>query len=159
MEPLAALGAAAAASQFVDQGLKVTIAISGLYSSMRDAPDTVRHNLFQIEQLVSISKLIIQNPALQTASIQSTLSTSLGEASKLQHSLKKVHVLKAAGRVEHARKAFLAVMKEKGIVQFFANLEREKTALVLCIQEINSYVFFPSSCPSLFNIKLWKEAR
>lgn len=150
MDPLSALGAAAAASQFVDQGLKVTIIISGFYSSMRDAPDTVRHNLFQVEQLISISKLIIQNPALQTASIHSTLSTSLGEASKLQHALKKVHVLKAAGSVEHARKAFMTVMKEKGIVQLFANLEREKTALVLCIQEINSYVLFPNFGLSLF---------
>jgi hypothetical protein len=38
------------------------------------------------------------------------------------------------------RKSFEAVLKEKGVIELFANLEREKSCLVLCIAEIDSCV-------------------
>jgi hypothetical protein len=42
--------------------------------------------------------------------------------------------------VEEIEKIFQAVLREKEVMEFFANLEREKNSLVLCIAEIDSCV-------------------
>jgi hypothetical protein len=138
MDPLSVLGAVSAASQLIEMGLKLTLFLSELYSKTQDAPELVRKRTVQIEQLVDLSRLIINNPSLQRDSIASALSTCLRTVQQFQEVLKKVSVAEDDGKFQRARKGFAAVVKEKEIVRFINDLEREKSSLILCIQEIDS---------------------
>jgi hypothetical protein len=138
MDPLTVLGAVAAATQLVEQGIKITQFLGELYSKVQDAPESVRKQLVHVEQLIDIARLIIQSPSLQEESVVSILRTCLRQAADIQNLLKKVSVVDKDGQLKKIRKAFAAVMKEKEIDALFDNLEREKSSLALCIQEINS---------------------
>ena len=134
------LGAAAAASQFVAQALSITIYFYQSFSKIKDAPEAVRKGLAQVEQLISLSRLVIQNSALQTDSIASILATCLRNATMLESILTKLSPPTDAGRLEKLRKALVAVFKEDEVTKLFASLDREKMSLSLAIHEINSYV-------------------
>jgi len=73
MDPLSVLGAAAASSQLLEQGAKVTKFLWDLYSKMKDSPEQIRRQIIQIEQLLSLSRLFLENPALQKDSVASIL--------------------------------------------------------------------------------------
>jgi hypothetical protein len=137
-DPLTILGAAAAASQLLQQGFQITSFICQLYSKVQDAPESIRKQVMQIEQLIDLARLIIQNPSLQTASVASILSTCMRSAAEVQGILKKVSTTTKDGQLKKVRKALTAVMKEKEILALFNNLEREKGLLTLCIQEIDA---------------------
>ncbi|KAH7323861.1 hypothetical protein BKA65DRAFT_555531 [Rhexocercosporidium sp. MPI-PUGE-AT-0058] len=135
---LTALGAAAAASQFVAQGLKITIYFYQAFQKIKDAPESIRKALAEVEQLISISKLIIQNDSLQTDSIASTLRICLRDITKLESTLRKVSPGSDAGKSEKFRKAIVATFMEDTITKPLASLDREKMDLSLCMHEINS---------------------
>lgn len=137
-DPLTALGAAAAASQFVSQGLKITIYFYQAFQKIKDAPENIRKALAEVEQLISISKLIIQNESLQTESIASTLGICLRDITKLESILRKVSPGEDASKSEKFRKAVVATFKEDAITKLLASLDREKMNLSLCMHEINS---------------------
>ncbi|KAF4637077.1 hypothetical protein G7Y89_g980 [Cudoniella acicularis] len=140
MDPLTLLGAVAAASQFVEQGIKITQLLRELYSKVQEAPEHVRKQIVHIEQLIDIAGLIIQNPSLQKDSVASILGTCLRQAVDIQNLLKRVSVADKDGRLKKTQKSFVAVMKEKELGVLFEGLEREKSALALCIQESNSTI-------------------
>jgi hypothetical protein len=77
------LGALAAASQLAEQSLQIAIFISNLYSKVRDAPESIRKQSIQLEQLIDIAKLIEHNPPLQTELVGSVLRNCVGEVEKL----------------------------------------------------------------------------
>lgn len=137
-DPVTILGAAAAATQLLQQGFQITKFICELYSRIQDAPESIRKQVMQIEQLTDLARLIIQNPSLQTASVTSILSTCLWNAAEVQGILKKVSATTKDGQLKKVQKALTAVMKEKGIFALFNNLEREKSLLTLYIQEIDA---------------------
>lgn len=137
-DPLAFLGAAAAASQLLQQGFQITKFICELYSKIQDAPESIRKQVMQIEQLIDLARLVIQNPSLQTASVASLLNTCVRSAAEVQGLLKKVSVTTKDGQLKKVQKALTAVMKEKEILALFNHLEREKSSLTLCIHEIDA---------------------
>jgi hypothetical protein len=137
-EPLTILGAAAAASQLLQQGFQITKFICELYTKVQDAPESIRNQTMHIEQLIGLARVIMQNPSLQTASVASILSTCMQSADEVQGALKKVSATTKDGQLKKVQKALAAVMKEKEILALFHNLEREKTSLTLCIQEIDA---------------------
>lgn len=51
------LGALAAASALLEQGIKAVGAISSLYSKIRDVPESIGQQCVQIKQLIDIAKL------------------------------------------------------------------------------------------------------
>jgi len=132
------LGALAAASQLTEQSLKIAIIISDLYLKVRDAPESIRKQSVQVEQLIDIAKLIKHNPPLQTALVESILRNCVGEAEKLQEILGKISTAAGDGRVRKLWKALDGVAKEKRILALFAKLEQEKSSLALCIETIDS---------------------
>jgi N-terminal domain on NACHT_NTPase and P-loop NTPases len=132
------LGALAAASQLAEQGLRIAVFISELYVKVRDAPESIRRQSIQIQQLIDIAKLIEHTPPLQTTSVESILRNCVGEAEKLQEILGKVSTAAGDGRVKKMWKALDVVAKEKMINILFTRLEREKSSLVLCIETIGS---------------------
>src|SRR5271168_3074304 len=132
------LGALAAASQLTEQSLKIAIIISDLYLKVRDAPESIRKQSVQVEQLIDIAKLIKHNPPLQTALVESILHNCVSEAEKLQEILGKISTAAGDGRVKKLWKALDGVAKEKRILALFAKLEQEKSSLALCIETIDS---------------------
>lgn len=132
------LGALAAASQLTEQGLKIVIFISDLYSKVRDAPESIRKQSVQVEQLINIAKLIEHNPSLQIDSVGSILRNCTGEAEKVKDILENISTAAGDGKARKLWKALDGVAKEKRILALFANLEREKSSLALCIETIDA---------------------
>ena len=137
-DPITILGAAVAASQLLQQGFQITRFICELYSKVQDAPESIRKQVMQIEQLIDLARLILQNPSLQTASVASILSTCLRSAAEVQEILKKIYATTKDGQLKKVRIALMVVMKEKEILALFNSLEREKSSLTLCIHEIDA---------------------
>jgi hypothetical protein len=138
MTGLEVLGALAAASQLTEQGLKIISFISELYSKVCEAPESMRKQSVQVEQLIDIARLIEHNPPLQTDFVESILRRCVGEAAKLQEIMRKISTDAGDGRVRKLWKTLDGVTKEKRILALFANLEREKSSLALCIGTIDS---------------------
>jgi hypothetical protein len=132
------LGTVAATSQLIEQGLKIAISISDLYSKVRDAPESIRKQSVQVEHLIDIAKLIERNPPLQTDLVESILRNCVGEAEKLLETLANISTAAGDGKVRKLWKALDAMAKEKRILALLANLEREKSSLALCIKTIDS---------------------
>jgi hypothetical protein len=138
MDPLSLLGAVAAASQLVAQGIQITFILSDLCLKAKEAPDTIRKQTAQVEQLINLARLIIQTPSLQKDSIASVLGTCLRTAEQCLASLKKEFMTDKDGKLKKAQKLFSALLKEKEIGRVFDDLEKEKTSLILCITAIDS---------------------
>jgi hypothetical protein len=150
-DPLTALGAAAAASQFVSQALSITIYVYQAFSNIKAAPEFVRKAFSEVEQLISISKLVIQNSSLQVDSIAAILGSCLGDIKILNDILRKISPGSDAGQLEKLRKAFMAVLKREDVMMLLRRLDREKMNLALCMHEINSYVKLMASLQVVSN--------
>jgi hypothetical protein len=132
------LGALAIAAQLAQQGLQIVSFISDLCSKVRDAPDSIRKQSLQVEQLIDIARLVKHNPSLQTDLVASILRNCVNEAEKLREILAQVSTAAGDGTVRKFWKALDGLAEEKRILELFANLEREKSSLTLCIETISS---------------------
>jgi len=139
-DPLTLLGAAGVAAQFIEQGLTIVQFLYSTITAMVDAPEDVRIRLEQIDQLNAISKLIIQHPSYQAASIEAVLRATLSDIKMLQDMLLKTSIPSDSRALKRWTKSFLAVMKEASVETAFTNLERQKTNLIVCMQAVNSLV-------------------
>jgi hypothetical protein len=137
-EVLGILGGLAAASQFAQQSLKVINFISDLDGKVRDAPESIRKQAVQVEQLVDIARLIEHNPSLQTDAIILILQSCQDEAQQLLNILWRVLAAAGDGKVKRLWKAVDGITREKKILEHLSKLEREKTSLALCIATIDS---------------------
>jgi hypothetical protein len=138
MDPLSGLGAAAAASQFFEQGIKIAKFLVELYTKSQ-APDFIQKEVAQIEQLVKISRVVQENKSLQKEDlIASSLASCSRTAAKFLGFLSKYMVTDEDGKIKTVQKVFSVMLKEKEIAQYYDDLEREKSSLILCIQQIDS---------------------
>jgi hypothetical protein len=142
LDPVSILGVVAAASQLIEQSDKMVLFFSELYWKVQDTPNLIRKQKIHIEQLILLSQLIKENPSLQTAPIASILQSCLKTAQPLSEALTKISISDGDGKSKRIQKAIFALMKEKHISASLGDLEREKNSLILCIQEIDSYVMF-----------------
>jgi hypothetical protein len=133
------LGALAAASQLAEKGVKITIFISDIYAKIRDAPESIRKQSVQVEQLIEVTRLVKDNPPLQTDLVGSILRNCVSEAEKLLGILEEITTAARDGRARKFWKALDGVAREKRILALLVNLEREKSSLALCIEAIDSY--------------------
>jgi len=137
-DPITALGAAAAASQLVAQALSITIYFYQSFAKIKEAPESVRKALAEVEQLISISKLIIQSPSYQVDSVASTLRSCLQNTTRLQALLQNVSPGNDSGKIERLKKAFVSVLKQDDVKRLFEKLDREKMDLLLCMHQTDS---------------------
>lgn len=128
------LSALAAASQLAEQVLKIAVFIS----EIRDAPESIRKQSVQLQQLIGIARLIENNPSLQTSEVRSVLLSCIGEAKELQEILAEISTAAGDGKVREVWKAVVGRSKEKEILNHLSSIERGKSSLELCIGEINS---------------------
>lgn len=139
MSGVEVLGVVVAASQLLEQGIRVAGAISELYRKVRDVPDSIRQQSVQVEQLIEIAKLIETNSALQTNLISSIIAVCTSEARGLLAILLDLIPTTESFRPEKIWKALVAVNKEKRILAQLAKLEQGKSSLALCIETIDRY--------------------
>ena len=137
-DPLTALGATAAICQIAVQLVQSTISITEFLKKLKNAPDLVRKQNAHVEQLNGIARLIIQNASLQTDSISSMLESCLHQAEELRRLFLKDTINGTDGSFVKLQKALTSAMNDKKAQKMFSQLEREKTLLMLCIQEIDS---------------------
>lgn len=136
MDPLTILGATSTAVGLLRQGAAITKFLWDLQSKMKQAPESIRKQTVQVEQLLGLSRLFMQHTSLQQDPVASILGTCLQRAQEFQEYLKKVLPSGSESRFRRMKKSFTAMMKEKDIVVLADNLEREKTSL-MCIQQID----------------------
>src|SRR5947199_9925942 len=122
-EGLAILGAVAAASQLAEQCLGIVKLIACLYSNVRDAPELIRKQTVQVEQLIAIARLIQHNLSLQTDLVASILGNCFREAGQLGEELKKISVSAGDGRSKSILKVMVEITKDEKILAYLARLE------------------------------------
>jgi hypothetical protein len=132
-DPLTALGALAATAQLAEQVIKVSGLIYELYTNIQQAAKIIGSRMLAVNRLISISRLIMTNAALQTEAIALVLGTCLNTAAKLKSVLEKM-------KGNRLKQAVLVMAKEKEIIGMFDELEKEKSSLMLCIQEVDSRI-------------------
>jgi hypothetical protein len=130
-DPLTILGAVAAAAQLAEQVIKVSSLIYELYTNIQQAAKVIGSRMLAVNRLISISRLIMSNAALQTEAIALVLSACLDTAQKLKSVLEKI-------KGNRLKQALLAMAKEKLVIGLFDELEKAKSSLMLCMQEVNS---------------------
>ena len=135
-DPLTVLGAFAAASQVLEQTLRIASFIYEVYNDIQDVPDFISNRLRQIEQLAGASKAIQQSLALQTDEVAAALRSCMYKTTKIQLQLKESLPTVEDGRWRRLQKSLLVVMRKKDTMGMFEDLEREKSSLMLCIQAI-----------------------
>ena len=137
-EVLAVLGALAAASQITQQCIGIAKIITSLYSRIQDAPNGIRSQILQIEQLIAITSLIERNISLQTDLMVSALNTCLETTRQLLEELSRISTSAGDGRVRRVWRGLVGVMVEEKLQGLFAQLEQRKSSLLLYIGTIDA---------------------
>jgi hypothetical protein len=128
-DPLTVLGGLAATAQLAEQLIKVSGLIYKLCNNIQQAAKIISSRILAVNRLITISRLIMTNAALQSDSVALILGSCLGIAQKLKTALEKIN----RSRI----KAFLVMSKEKEMLGLFDELEKDKTTLMLCLQDAN----------------------
>ncbi|KAL8826389.1 MAG: hypothetical protein Q9191_003834 [Dirinaria sp. TL-2023a] len=138
MSGLEVLGAAASAIQFADAAWKISKLFSSLSSHVKDTPSSVLKRKAQIEHLAEIARVIKNSLVLQTDLIASLLRACVQEIGELEGLLSKLVDGATSGRITRYWKAIGGIQTEKRISAICERLEREKTAIILCIVSIDA---------------------
>jgi hypothetical protein len=137
-EALVILGAVAASSQLAEQCLGIIKLIAGLYLKFRNAPESIRRQTVQVEQLIAITRLVQHNPSLQTDLVASILRNCFAAAGQLEEELRKLSISAGDGKIKKIWTAIVGLTKEEKILALFERLDQEKSILALCIETIDS---------------------
>jgi len=137
MDPLTVLGAIAGATQLVQQGSVLIKFISDLCSKLAAAPEEHRKQSEQMRQLLDLFYLFLQTPALQKNSFAAILITCMQKAVKFEKRLTKLAVTDGETRVIKWKKSLQFVMADKKMNGILDELERDKSSLILGIQQID----------------------
>lgn len=131
------IGVLASASQLAFYGLSITTSITEIYRRVQDTPERIRQHTDQLRHLISTAQLIEKNKFLQTEIIDDHLITTLGQARALSKILEQIKADYTHGVVRKYLKIINGT-KEKEILTQFIGLEKEKSALLLCISVIHT---------------------
>ncbi|KAF4631647.1 hypothetical protein G7Y89_g6487 [Cudoniella acicularis] len=124
----------AGATQLLDYSLKLTSSIAEIYSRVKHSPERVYRHTTQIYQLIETARFIqLQSKLHYQPLILTHVKSTLEEAGELQKILDRVLVDYTQG--SHKKRVWKAVLgsQEKRLVTCFDRLEKEKSALLLCI--------------------------
>ena len=143
MDPITGMSAVAAAAGLADVGLKIARFLVELSRTIKDLPSSVRGQIEPIEQLVALARLILVNPGLQTDSVAEVLRTCFSIAGTLEKTLQSIGTNKEGKMlkrvVKRVWKSLVAVAgKINEIEKLSVQLERQKSTLIICIQEHDS---------------------
>lgn len=137
MSGIEVIGLLASASQLALYSLKITTSISEIYRQIQEAPKKIRQHAEQLDQLLKTAKLIQFHPSLQTVAVDDQIKTTMKQAIKLASLLERVRADYSRGSVRKYWK-ILRGRHNKEILDSFEALEKEKSALQLCIAVVNT---------------------
>jgi hypothetical protein len=138
MSGLGILGVAASAVQLAQLSLAIVTTWSSLFLQLRDIPNTVQNRILQVKTLGDIARLIGSKSHLQTEEVNVVLDRCLKAAGALRDVLQGLFVEGDGPAVKRWAKSVGGLVMERKVLELMQNLEREKTALVLCIASIDS---------------------
>lgn len=126
------VGFLASASQLVVYSIKIATCLSEICQRVQDAPERIRQHSDQIRLLVSTAQLVEQHRLLQTTHVHAHINATLEQAKTLSATLEQLTKDYSRGSIRRYWK-ILKAAKEKEILANFDRLEKEKSALLLCI--------------------------
>ena len=135
MSGIEILGLVASASQLALYSIKITTCLAEICKRVQDAPVRIRQHSDQIRQLQSTVQLVQQNHLLQTAHVYAHINATLEQAKTLSAILEQLTKDYSRGSIRKYWK-ILKASREKEILDIFDRLEKEKSALILCISVI-----------------------
>ncbi|TVY87774.1 hypothetical protein LAWI1_G006406 [Lachnellula willkommii] len=133
MSGIEAIGVLASIGQLLEFGLKITSLINDVYNRVKDAPEKVLLHTAHIKQLVETACLIQEESELQNPLVHSHVRATLQEAEKLQRILERMVVDYTKGSGKKRLWKTLVGREERRMIASFDRLEKEKSALILCI--------------------------
>jgi hypothetical protein len=138
LELITAVGVAASAAQLVDYSLKVIGTISEIHNRVKNAQSRATQYTSQINQIIEVGQAIQYNHELQSPLINSQLQKTLVEVEQLHSVLRTIHRDYTTG--SRRKRIWKAIVgdQERRIVASFETLEKEKTALILCIVVVHN---------------------
>ena len=135
MSGIEIIGLVASASQLALYSIKITTCLAEICKRVQDAPVRIRQHSDQIRQLQSTVQLVQQNHLLQTAHVYAHINATLEQAKTLSAILEQLTKDYSRGSIRKYWK-ILKATREKEILDIFDRLEKEKSALILCISVI-----------------------
>ena len=132
MSGIEVVGFLADASQLVVYSIKITTCLSEICQRVQDAPLRIQQQSDQIRHLLSTAQLVEQHHLLQTANVIAHINATLEQAKSLSATLEQLTIDYTNGSIRRYWK-ILKASKEKQILANFDRLEKEKSALILCI--------------------------
>jgi len=132
------LGGLASIAQLLEYSLKLSSLVSEVYSRVKEAPERVIMHTAQIHQLVDTARLIERSSDLQKPIIEVHLKATLTEAARLQRILERM--IEDYTKGPSKKRIWNAVRGagERRMLTSFERLEKEKSALILCISFIHT---------------------
>jgi hypothetical protein len=130
------LGAAAATAQLLETTFKVVVGIAELRDRMKEAPSRIRGLK---DELVTLNNTIIRirdNPRLQEPHVEVIIMTIGLKVNTLNGLLSKSSTEPNIPSLKKIVKALKVRQTEARIIQNFADLERDKTSLILTVNEL-----------------------
>jgi hypothetical protein len=137
MDPVTVLGVASGTSQLIQQGIFIIAFLSDLVSKLADAPQKLRQQTGQIKQLLELFNLFLQTHSIQKDSITGLLVACLQDAASLERRLLKLATRNGDSRAVRWKKSLQIVAAGKKVNHMFDELERDKTLLILSIQQVD----------------------
>ena len=132
MSGIEIVGLLASASQLALYSIKITTCLSEICQQVQEAPLRIKQHSDQIKQLVSTAQLVERHHLLQTVQVHAHIEATLKQAKTLSATLEQLTKDYSRGTIRRYWK-ILKGAKEKEILANFDRLEKEKTALLLCI--------------------------
>ncbi|KAF4947104.1 hypothetical protein FGADI_10667 [Fusarium gaditjirri] len=133
MSGFEALGAAAAAGQFLEQGYKIAKFCHALYRQVKDGPEAIRQRIEQLESLQAVATRIRNTESLQTAEAEKILVRCRNTAEKLLSLLGNLNFDPDDSTTTKTWRAACSMHKEEEILEQFRILNEEKSTLNLHI--------------------------
>lgn len=134
---LKSLGIIAAATQLAAYSIKIVLHLDSFYAELRSTPIRTRQHLNQVKELIDTANLIQQHKSLRSPVINAKLQRTLSEEWSLYDILEESSAKYSAKSICK----YWAVLKgadEHKILTSLKQLEREKSALRLCISIIHT---------------------
>ena len=131
------LGVLASATQLAAYSIKIVLHLDEIYAEVRNTPNRTREHLQQVRELIETTTLIERHKSLRSPVIHSHLQTTLLEARSLYNILREL-TAKYTGNSIWRYWAILRGVGEQEILTGLGKLEREKSALRLCISIVHT---------------------
>ena len=136
------VAAAAATLQLAGQALTTLKKLIELYRRSRKAEETILEKMKRIERISDILKDIMQEPSLNSPSVNVVLDSCKNILIRLNGELKKLldgFSRFAKWKVPHS---VIAAMKEPQLEKLFESMDSHKSDLMLALQAEDSKVWF-----------------